>query len=163
MVGLPRTFWRSAWKSLNHGPWFSFPNFLLQTLQRWPLCRLQVSLDQKLLLKHVPSQMPGSWQGPDLQNIFLWSPHYSLGPGPCFDIDKILFIKFLALFSQSSKTNAIVLKEQEKLKSQMLLNQVAPLYTMYSLYLLSCSCSNDSKKNKCSRTLHFYVAHTALQ
>ena len=74
---------------LKNGSWTSFSHFLLQTFQRWSLCRVQVhwGFGPSLRLKHmnVHPQMFGPWQGPDIQNIFLWGPLYPLKPGLHFE------------------------------------------------------------------------------
>ena len=77
--------------SLKNGSWTSFSHFLLQTFQRWSLCRVQVyqRFWPSPRLKHINiHQMFGPWQGPDIQNIFLWGPLYPLRPGRHFEILK---------------------------------------------------------------------------
>ena len=39
---------------------------------------------RKNLKKHEHLQMPRTWQGPDLQNIFLWGAHNPFRAGLCF-------------------------------------------------------------------------------
>ena len=58
---------------------------------------------------HIHPQMSCPWQGPDIQNIFLWGPLYPLRPGLHFEI-----VKYRQVFS-SKLENTCTVKKVKKL------------------------------------------------